>query len=998
MKFSAQKATQKIEWNARKLVRLQNAFYAKSFHLLRMPFRTRLESLNERLFARAYKKVGCLQAEGFVSKEPLPFERRFEGVQTEIKIGQAWAKEVFDCAWMHVTGILPEANGKELAFLLDVGGEGLVYDKNGNPKQGITDYSSFFCYTLGLPFKKYVCIDGLVDGNTVDFYIDCGANDLFGNFPDKCVPSQLDVVEVYPEIRGLYYDISVLLAAHDVNKKSKHFDDAYKTVRSVLTHAHLLTEEQARVCRNKLRPFLERKSQDDFCFYAMGHAHIDLAWEWPIRETIRKGGRTFSSQIMNLERYPFAYFGAGQAQLYQWIKEYYPTLFEKVKDLHRQGRWELQGATWVESDTNMISGESMLRQFYYGKKFFSEEFGEEVKLLWLPDTFGYSACLPAVMKLSGVDYFLTCRLGYNKAKKFPSVFRWEGLDDSTVLVHYVPDRVYNSPATPYFLNEGKVRFTEKAVCNEAVNLYGIGDGGGGPGFEHLERIMRERDVFGIPKVKPSKVLDYFRTVDNGAAYKRHKGELYLEQFRGTYTTHSKVKYYNRKIEIALQNYEWLAAMQGTEELPISLAETEDIWKEVLLYQFHDVLPGSSINRVYDECEPRYALLWNRLQEGIVALANRLGGVVNLTPFFIKKPVKIGTEWKYLSIPPYGTAEPSATPALTSFSARCGANFIENDCVKVVFKAGKILSLFDKKSGKELICGGKGNEFLSYRDYGNCWTIRPKSYALARKQKARCLSFRTYVDGAKASAEIVYRIGKSTVRQEVVILDGERCLRFDSTIDYREKNNVLRVCFPVAVRSNEASYQLQYGHIARSTHDKTAEEKAMFEVPCQKFFDLSDGQIGISFLNDCKYGCRCKNGKMYLTLFRSPLGGPSHNVDRGEHTFSYGLFIHDGNLSSETYRAAYEFNNPLLITSVSGTQSSFYTTDNENVVLDGVQTLPTGLALRFYNASATEQEANVTFAKHTCVARIDLFGNALAPHNGSLRLPPFGIINLLVQPV
>ncbi|MDR0854961.1 MAG: alpha-mannosidase, partial [Christensenellaceae bacterium] len=517
-----------------------------------------IEAALNKLHARFYNIIAPLSAKAFVSKEPLPFENRFDGKLKELTAhgGGGWAEDTFDCAWLQITGSIPEnadKDGKEVVFLVDTAGEGLVYDKNGRAVQGVTCWASQYDYRLGAPLKKVVINDNLSDENgNVDFFIDCGANDLFGKYHYNSVLQELSVATINKEIRALYYDVECLISVYDFNKKDAYTAEVFTVVKKVCDKVKKnITDNQAAELRALIAPYLANKNDGEhtFTYSAIGHSHLDLGWLWPIRETKRKGARTFTNQLLNIERYPHYKFGASQAQLYKWMKDLYPDVYARVKEAHAAGKWEIQGAAWVEPDSNLIGGESIIRQLYYGKRFFQDEFGEEMKILWLPDSFGYSGCIPQIMKLADVPYFLTQKMSWNTVNQFPlHTFRWAGIDGSVVLAHMLPENTYNSPVFGGTLKFGEKNYKERKISDISMSLFGIGDGGGGPGFEHIERAERFKDLKGMPKYDIEFALPFFERLESldtpKTPYPSYKGELYLERHQGTATTHSKVKKYN----------------------------------------------------------------------------------------------------------------------------------------------------------------------------------------------------------------------------------------------------------------------------------------------------------------------------------------------------------------------------------------------------------------------------------------------------------------------
>lgn len=974
--------------------------------------REKAERFSDMLFDNSYRTVGKLNCKAYVSEEPLSFDEKLSGKAVTLCEGDKWAEDVFDCAWFHITGVIPDdISKKDAVLILNVGGEGLLYDLQGNMVQSITCYSAEFGGgNLGTPIKRIIPLyENLANGNSIDFWIDCGANDLFGCMENQSRVKELQLAVVNREIRALAFDVQVLLSVYDFSNDTNFGEKVFSVIKEI-TDYNVTDDCVAAKLREKLAPLLAEKNTADntFTYSAMGHAHLDLAWEWPIRESKRKGARTFITQMRNMELYDDYIFGASQAQLYLWIKEQYPDLYAKVKELANTPKWDVQGATWVEPDSNLIGAESMIRQFYYGKKFFKEEFGKDMEIFWVPDSFGYSGCLPQVMKLAGVKYFLTQKMSWSIYNKFPyHTFHWTGIDGTSVLAHMLPEDTYNAPMRGDFLVDGEKKYTQRNISDISMSLFGIGDGGAGPGYEHIERAYRFKDLRGMPKVRFEKSMDFFGRLDNGSDYPTYAGELYLERHQGTYTTRAKNKWYNRKCEIAIQNYEMLMplALEKSIELPIKKEELDKIWQELLLYQFHDILPGSSINRVYEECEARYEIIYNKLVNSVDYLINTLTdkkAVVNFNPFSYEKAIKSNGKWYRVQVPALGYTSIEKAKEISDFYAKCGYDFIENDKVRVEFKDGCISSLFNKDVGRQFIKeNAKAAVISQYADNGDCWDIENcRADYISTKQDAVCTAFSTYTDGAKAGAAVEYKVGNCLMKQDFYIVDGDESVYVDLTLDVHQQASMLRIAFPVQVQTDECNFNLQFGHISRPTTENNSIETAQFEVSGQKFVDMSERGFGISLINDCKYGYRCKNGVIDMNLVRSPKGGPGKNVDQGMHKIKYALFTHAGALSSETYKQAYCLNNPLVITGGDLTEKNctaeLYRTDNETVVLETVKPADdgNGIIARFYNSSENEQTANVSVKGYKMAEIVDILENCLESKTDSaITLHRFGLVNI-----
>lgn len=950
----------------------------------------------------AYEKITKLNAEGYYSLEPLPFSDRTSGEYKVLEEGTIWAKNNFDCMWVHLTCDVSkyDISENDINFLVDLGGEGLVVDKQGNGLQAITCYASDYDYKLGRPEKKVILNHGFVSDGKVDFWIDAAANDLFGYFHDSAEIKRLDVVKVNHEVRALAYDLEVLLSAFNYagNEQAKEFFKVIKQVESKCVFP--MNNQVASECRELLKPLFEYVNKGKiFDYGAIGHAHLDLAWLWPIRETQRKGLRTFSTQLMNLDKYPDYMFGASQAQLFQWIKERDSSLYDRVKKYAQQGRFEVQGATWVEMDSNLISLESMIRQFYYGKKYFMKEFGLDMKMLWLPDSFGYSPCLPQVMRLSNVPYFLTQKLSWNTVTKFPyHTFNWVGIDGSKVFAHMLPDNTYNSPCRADKLTFGVQNYQEKNITNKAFMLFGIGDGGAGPGFEHIERATRLKDLAPLPKVKMQRAVDFFDDfVTERDKFSDYQGELYLEKHQGTYTTQARNKWYNRKCEFALRNYELLVCMLGGKCNPISKEELEEIWKEVLLYQFHDILPGSSIDRVYDESVPRYKAIYSKLNDAISQLLSKIAigkCFFNFNSYDSTHIFKNGDNWYKVNVPKLCAVSANNAVKMNDFQIKTGANFIENDCIKVTFTNGEITSYFDKKLGREFVAKGASLlKYSVYKDMGDCWDMR-RNYAKG-KRALGLLSFDITSDGAMAKARAKYSYKNMLVSQEVVLLNGEDMLRINLHIDNKQRDIMLRAEFDTNISTQKCAFNTQCGHIYRTTTENNPTEKAQYEVSGQKFVDLSDGIAGLALINDCKYGFRCKGSTIDINLLRSPHNGPGKNVDQGEFDICLALYSHSDGVNSEVYKRAYIINNP--IAEFEGKQESAissYALDSQNVVIESVKAADMGGEIvRIYNSSEIEQSFVLNNKNYGKAEVVNVPEDKIGEFEGSGTIKPFELLNI-----
>ena len=476
-----------------------------------MPYaKAQMESEVKAVISRVKKGVytitGELSMTAWITPEPVSFSARMTGVKKVLQIGDCWGK-LWDCAWFHFSGVVPtSAAGKKVVLLIDVGGEACIVDGQGCPVQGLTNADSGFDRTLGTPGKRVVCFtERARGGESVDLWADAGTNDLFGKYRDNGAVQAAYIAVCDDSLKTLYYDLEYLLELWlSLPETGARHDAILFVLYNAVLNLNRLTPEEIRAARMVLAPEMAKKSADpSLIVSALGHSHIDLAWLWPLRETVRKGARTWATATLMLEKYSDYIFGASQPQLYQWIKFYYPALFERVKFRIMEGRWETLGAMWVEPDTNLPGGESLVRQILYGKRFFCQEFNQDLKICWLPDSFGFTGALPQLLKKAGVDFFLTVKLSWNLYDRYPHhTFLWKGINGSSVLVHMPPEGTYNSSAAPRAIVKTEANYADKGLSDHCLLLFGIGDGGGGPGEEHLEMLKREKNSAGLPPVRP----------------------------------------------------------------------------------------------------------------------------------------------------------------------------------------------------------------------------------------------------------------------------------------------------------------------------------------------------------------------------------------------------------------------------------------------------------------------------------------------------------------
>jgi alpha-mannosidase len=708
---------------------------------------------------------------------------------------------------------------------------------------------------------------------------------------------------------------------------------------------------------------------------ATGHAHIDVAWLWTLGQARLKAARTFHTVLRLMDQFPDYHFTQSQPQLYDYMRRDYPGLLDTIKQRVAEGRWEPIGGMWVEADCNLSGAESLARQFLLGRAFFREQFGPQAEspVLWLPDVFGYAWNLPQLIKQAGLDYFFTIKIGWNQYNRLPyDSFWWQGLDGTQVLTHFstTPDpygyglSTYNAEATPAQAIGTWTNFQQKELQHELLMVFGYGDGGGGPTREMLENIGEMAAFPATPRMRQGAVVDFFQRLEatSGDRLPVWNGELYLELHRGTYTTQSRNKRANRKSEFLLHDAEFLATLasllDSTYDYPAPTLRKA--WELVCLNQFHDIIPGSSVNPVYVESQQQYAdirTMASQVQdEAMRVIGVRFGGdvlVVNPTAFsrsdpafwpgqlaggqsLLRRdgaPVRVqaanGGFWLAAGeLPPFSVIplfvaqdegparNDQGTHTPLPMAPVVSPTLLENDYLRVELNAaGDITRIYDKANRREILpAGAIANQFQAFEDRPMRWDAWDVDIFYEDKMwtSEPALSVEVVEAGPlRATLEIRRHILRSSYVQRISLAYNSPRLDFDTTVDWRERHILLKVAFPADILSPVATYEIQWGNVQRPTHRNTSWDWARFETCAQKWVDLSEGNYGVSLLNDCKYGHDIRDNVMRLSLLRSPTS-PDPEADQGEHRFAYSLLPHAGSWDETTIAAAYALNDSLLV--------------------------------------------------------------------------------------
>jgi alpha-mannosidase len=695
-----------------------------------------------------------------------------------------------------------------------------------------------------------------------------------------------------------------------------------------------------------------------------------------------------------MDEYPDYKFACSQAYQYEIIKQRNPDLWRRIVDRVKRGQWIPVGGTWIEPDCNIPSGESLARQFLYGQRFFQKEFGMTCHEFWNPDVFGYNGQLPQLMKLSGIQYFLTQKLSWNRFNKPQHhTFLWQGIDGSEVLAHFPPADTYNATASVAQLRENARNYKDHDRSRMSLMLFGFGDGGGGPTKPMLEILQRAQDLEGLPRTTLRASDEFFALLERDILDRPViVGELYFEYHRGTYTTQALAKLDNRRNEFLLHDVELLSAVaHRLKLLEYPRAEIERLWKILLLNQFHDILPGSSIGLVYEDCARDHEELRAAGEELRDKAAQALAGTVpsSGTAPLSGTPINtLGVAWRgvcdapngeilFVDAPPcsVGTlVKPDDTVTLTKTDS--GDFVFTNNCLRATISSdGRVLSLIERISGREALAA-PGNVFQLYDDHPTKWeawdvdpfhleterTCEPGTFiaeftdleALPSKNKERL----------RAEVVFIHKIGKaSSLRQTIRLNAGARWLEFHCDVDWHESSAMLKVAFPVAVRAMNATYEMQFGHVERPTHYNTTHDLARYEVPGHKWADLSEHGFGAALLSDCKYGYSTYGNTLRLSLLRAPKQ-PDPNADMGRHLFAFALLPHSGGWREAGVVAeALRFNHHPVWVNGALQSKSYFSSLDQNLLIDTVKIAEDSdaLVVRLYEIHGARGIAKITCA-------------------------------------
>ncbi|MER6528835.1 glycoside hydrolase family 38 C-terminal domain-containing protein [Streptomyces sp. NPDC001508] len=962
--------------------------------------------------------------------EPVPVAEGLAAGPEPIEVGARWGAP-WGTSWFRVTGTVPESwAGRTVEALLDLGFdenmpgfqcEGLVYRPDGTPVKGLNPRNQWV--RIGAP---------VAGGEGVRLHIEAASNpvvlgyrpflptrlgdkDTAGSEPQYTL-TRMDLAVFDETVWQLVIDLEVLgelmaelpadsARRHDILRAVERALDAVD-LQDVGGTAARARQELAGVLASPAVPSAHRIS-------AVGHAHIDSAWLWPLRETVRKVARTTSNMTALIEDEPEFVFAMSQAQQWAWVKEHRPEVWARVKKAVAEGRFVPAGGMWVESDTNMPGSEAMARQFVHGKRFFLDEFGIENDEAWLPDTFGFAAGLPQIIKAAGSKWLLTQKISWSRTNKFPHhTFRWEGIDGTRIFTHFPPVDTYNCAMKGSQIAHAARNFKDKGRARHSLAPTGWGDGGGGTTREMVAKAARLRDLEGSARVVWETPAAFFEKAQ--AEYPDAPvwvGELYLELHRATLTSQAQTKQGNRRSEHLLREAElWAATAAVRTGFPYPYEELDRIWKTVLLHQFHDILPGSSIAWVHREARATYTRLAGELNGIIDAAQRALAGDGGTGLVFNAAPhTRAG-------IPAGGAAAP-ATEGATTLSAREAGGFtLDNGLLRIGIDAdGLVVSAYDIDADRESVAPGRAANLLQlHPDFPNMWDAWDvdEFYRNTVTDLTDADAVTAGEDGV--SVRVVRSFGASKVTQVLSLPPGERRLVVDTEVDWHETEKFLKLAFPLDVRAERYASETQFGHVYRPTHTNTSWEAAKFEACNHRFVHLAEPGWGVAVVNDSTYGhdvtrtVRTDGGTtttVRVSLLRAPRF-PDPETDQGIHRFRHALV--PGAAIGDAVREGWRINLPERRVEGAGEVAPLVTVDDDAVVITAVKLADDGggdVVVRFHEAHGGRARATLTAGFEVAdVTVTDLLErplpDAAAPDRDgariAVRLRPFELVTLRLR--
>ena len=924
-----------------------------------------------------YRETAPIELSFFTTMEHLPYDQAVCGTFTPAPVGTKWGKK-WEYGWFRGQILIPpELEGKRVVFTLNSAEEMLVW-VNGQESGAIDKKHRFItltrCAKAGTVYEIVAeCyaghglrsegagpvphgVDSIPEPPALQVTVGKSA---FGVWNEELFQVAMDYLTLYSLVQKLPEKSLRTMKIVEGLKKFTYIAD-FELPEPELTASVV---EAGKV----LKPLLACKNGSTAPEYTIfGQSHLDLAWLWTLEETMRKTARTYSNQLALMEEYPEYAFLLCEPPILEWLRELYPNVYERVLEKVRSGNFYPEGALWVEFDTNIPSGEGLVRQFVRGKRWFRDALGVDSKMAWMPDTFGFNGALPQIMKKCQVPYFATQKLTRQdpEAEPFPyNVFWWEGIDGTKVLSHLF--RRSNAVFTP---GELITRWEEHRIQQENIDglifPFGHGDGGGGPTREMLEMARRSADLEGAPRCRMEHPVKFFERQEN--VENTFRGELYLAWHRGTFTSQAKTKKGIRKAEIALKQAEYALSrrMLSGKTVPREWKDELDrLWKLLLLNHFHDIAPGSSIARVHERAE-------QELQEVVDGCDRLITEMLGDEAQAVYNPHSWPVTFNGVQIPAQGCAPiPAREGTGTAEVYACEAGWIlENKNLRCVINHnGELISV--KKTGSDTeYLAGVGNRFLMFKDVNTCydaWEMGSMYEKLPVELDASA-SIKTFAYENGVGLLVEKQLGVSKLTQLIVLGHDDVRLDFSTRIDWQEKHKLLKVAFPVNAYSNDAYCETQFGYVKRPVHRSYQTDRDRYEVCNHRYTALSDGAHGAAVLNDSKYGVNVVDNEIRLTLLKAAMM-PDQNADRGIQEFTYALYPFDGAFqNSDTVQQAAELNEGIILGSAADDLGPIFLADKKNIVVDTIKpadTVENALLVRAYESMGMGTNAAITAAKN-----------------------------------
>ena len=928
-----------------------------------------------------YRKQGSIDVSYFTTMEHLSFYEAVKGQYSPAPIGTKWGKK-WEYAWFRGCVEIPqELEGKRIVFTLNTAEEMLVW-VNGQEAGAIDKKHRYItltrCAEAGAKYEIYAeCYAGHGIRNEGAGPVAWGEESVpeppsaqvtvgtstYGVWNEELFQTAMDYLTLYSLVQKLPSKSLRTMKIVEGLKKFTYIAD-FELPEPAMTASIV---EAGKV----LKPLLECKNGSTAPDYTVfGQSHLDLAWLWPVEETMRKTARTYSNQLALMEEYEDYHFLLCEPPILEWLKELYPNVYARVREGVSQGKFYPEGALWVESDTNIPSGESLIRQFARGKRWYREELGIDSKMAWMPDTFGFSAALPQIMKKCQVPYFATQKLVRQdpEAEPFPyNLFWWEGMDGSKVLSHTFKKNNANFQSGDLI-----TRWEEDRVQEENIDglmfPFGFGDGGGGPTRDMVEMARRCADLEGAPRCHMESPVRYFeRHPDPENTF---CGELYLAWHRGTLTSQAKTKAGIRRAEIALKRVEFVMSMlmvSGQAIRPEWKEKLEEITKLLLFNQFHDVAPGTSIARVQKRAEQE---LQQVCDESYMLISQMLGKTAESA--MVYNHLCWPRVFNGVQIP----AQSGAVVSMQAISAPSTARYLEQEqCYELKNKHltcrfnsfGELISAKDNSGYFEYL-QGSGNRFLMFKDVNTCYDAWELGSMYENLPVALDENVEIHIDETRSGASLTLRrkLNQSTLEQTIFLATDAKRLDFITGIDWQENHKMLKVAFPVNVYSKEAIHETQFGYVKRPTHRSYQTDKDRYEVCNHRYTALCDGAHGAAVLNDSKYAVNVVDNEIRRTLLKSAMM-PDMKADRGEQKFTYAFYPFAGSLAqSDIVREATELNEGLIFGAVDKNVQvgQIFVSDQKNIVVDTIKpadTVDNALLVRVYESMGMKTGTSFTFS-------------------------------------